>query len=366
MISDLIVIYRALGSQDESASLEEQADKVLYFKQDISINAQLSQLTLVEGLIEFTTKFSKQNIKTAVLDRKIWCFYEPEPDVWIVSSHPIMANGVYPAQNSQGLYDALQETYRAYHLLFGKIADSVDLEHFATIQKQRKRLRKAKQAIYTAQQDTDITEDVINDIFDSDKDYHSLPETLITLFEDYSQAKDTLTTSLSSTRYNIPPLRNQLSAFLNWHASFWSAAEGSFLAGIPKTINPHLTGFSKAALVHRILRVISQQIDDSLLLGTFIAHDGAVLWSDFAPHSTSSLSHLLCQLDCSHLLALKELSDDYLMGGNTSSTTGNSANMSSSSTPSMRGRVDDIEEVRRDAKARMFQDILNDRISRQV
>lgn len=379
---ELIVIDRALGSQDESASLEEQADKILYFKcpQDgVSVNQQLSMLTLVEGLIEFTTKFSNKAIETALLDRKVWCFHECEPDTWLVASFPMQAT---TPSNPKALHASLVQLYDCYRLLFGRIHDQVNMSHFDNLQKMRKKVRKAQAAIYLQSQNLDVTEDIINDVFEG-KDYSSLPAALVTLFDDYFDLKASLRNWLISPLHTLPALRDRLSAFMTWYSYYGAASDGTFLSGLPKSLNAHYSGPCRAALVHRIQRVLKHQLGD-LLLGCAVYHDGGLLWSDFDDVLTSSLSHFLQLLDVSHLLALREMSDDCLSGGLSSSSQSPSASSASISAPASAlpsssssfappaslhrsgstNRPDAIEEVRRDAKIRLLQDLLSDRLSR--
>ena len=55
-----IVLCRDLGCIDDTASEEEQYEKILYYyPEDTRIAAQLQRANLCEGLIDFSTRFSE-------------------------------------------------------------------------------------------------------------------------------------------------------------------------------------------------------------------------------------------------------------------------------------------------------------------
>ena len=58
MIDELYVFYRSIGCNDESATDEEQGEKMLYsYPPGKSLNDQLGRVMMLEGLIDFTCKF---------------------------------------------------------------------------------------------------------------------------------------------------------------------------------------------------------------------------------------------------------------------------------------------------------------------
>lgn len=242
---DLIIIHRLLGSTDESASDEEQAEKILYFRsnQELSVGQQLSMLTMIEGLIEFTTKFSKQSIQSAVLDRKIWCFYECEPETWIVASFPITpsSGSAAPAANHKSLFAYLVQFYHCYFIVSGRIQDRLDMAYLSELQGQRKRIRKRKQQIQNLAHDLRVTEDIVHDIFDDCRDTKTLPAELADLFAEHKACTLQLIEMLQDKRYTVASIRNHLAGYIIWYTSFANASDGSFISGFPKLTNP-LTG----------------------------------------------------------------------------------------------------------------------------
>mgnify|MGYP000574152564 CR=1 FL=1 len=59
MIEELYVIYRPIGCEDEASTDEEQGEKILFsYPLHQSLEQQLSRVTMLEGLIDFTSRFS--------------------------------------------------------------------------------------------------------------------------------------------------------------------------------------------------------------------------------------------------------------------------------------------------------------------
>ena len=58
-----MVVHRGMGCTDEASSDAEQAEKILYFHPtETSMNEKLTKINMLEGLIDFTSKFSTENI----------------------------------------------------------------------------------------------------------------------------------------------------------------------------------------------------------------------------------------------------------------------------------------------------------------
>eukprot|EP01038_Epipyxis_sp_PR26KG_P009333 gene9333-12576_t len=104
-IQYLIVIHRKLGCNDEAASDNEQAEKILYYyPEHISIDNQLTKINMLEGLIEFSSKFSFDPLDSVVMERVTWGFYEAEKDLWI-----IIGVGNKPWESNSDNQDGWQE-----------------------------------------------------------------------------------------------------------------------------------------------------------------------------------------------------------------------------------------------------------------
>lgn len=76
-LSCFVVFHRQLGSVDESSTNDEQREKILYYyPPDVSIDNQLSKMSMIEGLIEFTSKFSSESIDFVTMEHDTWSFCE--------------------------------------------------------------------------------------------------------------------------------------------------------------------------------------------------------------------------------------------------------------------------------------------------
>ena len=127
-LSCALVFHRKLGSEDESSTEDEQRERILfYYPPDVSISNQLNKLSMLEGLIDFSKKFSpKENIEYVDMENDIWGFLEVEPDIWIVvalKQSPIHnpTSNVLPFRqvpNGRAIVRTLQRMYQLYYTLF--------------------------------------------------------------------------------------------------------------------------------------------------------------------------------------------------------------------------------------------------------
>eukprot|EP00937_MAST-01D_sp_MAST-1D-sp2_P006291 g6291.t1 len=80
------IFSRPLGSDDEAASLEEVAEKVLFFHPpNSSLQQQLQRISLCEGMIDFTSKFSpEQPVHAVHMLEHHYTFVLCEPETWMV------------------------------------------------------------------------------------------------------------------------------------------------------------------------------------------------------------------------------------------------------------------------------------------
>ena len=89
-----MVIHRDLGVSDESATDEEQVDKVLYFYPELTpLAVRLKLINMLEGLIEFAERFSEKEdiLDTVVMENRTWTYARWEPQVYCivaVENHP--------------------------------------------------------------------------------------------------------------------------------------------------------------------------------------------------------------------------------------------------------------------------------------
>jgi hypothetical protein len=86
MLDECYVIYRPIGCEDESSTDAEQGEKLLFAYPSQSLDAQLTRVMMLEGLIDFSSKFSNEDIETTIMDKKTWSFLQAEPGLWMVCS----------------------------------------------------------------------------------------------------------------------------------------------------------------------------------------------------------------------------------------------------------------------------------------
>lgn len=85
MLKYLIVINQSLSCEDETATDDEQMLKVLYFyPYDITNIEKLTKINMLESLISFTHKFSKESIQSVVMKNITWGFYQCESSIWMI------------------------------------------------------------------------------------------------------------------------------------------------------------------------------------------------------------------------------------------------------------------------------------------
>lgn len=93
--------------------------------------------------------------------------------------------------------------------------------------------------------------------------------------------------------------------------------------------------------------------------GTMMIHDGGMLWSDFDSFFNNHMLHMVNLLDALHNVTLRDMAEDFLTRGSAASTPVTPMGRASSY------RVEDNEEMKKDLKIKMVQDLLADRLSRQ-
>lgn len=87
-LSSLCVFDQRLGSDEETATIEEQADRILYyFPPHLPLGEQLRHVGMLEGFIAFSRSLShrRSGCDAVHLNKRRYVFFEAEPDVWIVA-----------------------------------------------------------------------------------------------------------------------------------------------------------------------------------------------------------------------------------------------------------------------------------------
>jgi hypothetical protein len=156
-VQHAIIINRKMGCNDESSSDTEQAEKILYYyPEETSIDCQLTKINMLEGLIDFSSRFSTQSIDYVLMDKTMWGFLEIEPSIWffLAIDNKYLENqlNVFNNYRSNGyaILAAMRNMYKAFSFLFGSITvilegtNGFGWDIILTIQKIRKEIRKIK------------------------------------------------------------------------------------------------------------------------------------------------------------------------------------------------------------------------------
>lgn len=145
MLSSVIISHSKLSCNDESATLDEQAEKILYYyPESTSVAEQLTQIGCLESLVQFSNTFSNKsnNIDYVLLKNSIWGFLECEENLWIYINikHPSNSGSEVPSKsastsasqdafsnhalhipNGDVLIDIITKLYRMYMTFHGSI-----------------------------------------------------------------------------------------------------------------------------------------------------------------------------------------------------------------------------------------------------
>jgi len=98
MLSSIIISHSKLSCNDESATLDEQSEKILYYyPESTTISEQLTQIGCLESLVQFSNTFSDNNIDYVLLKNSTWGFLECEENLWIY------VNIRHPNNSSEGV-----------------------------------------------------------------------------------------------------------------------------------------------------------------------------------------------------------------------------------------------------------------------
>ena len=114
MLKKCVIFHRGLGSDDESATIEEGSERLLlYYSSKNTGNSssaftaeptvrheqqrQLSTVSMLESLIEFANKFSREMVQTVRMRDHTWAFFQCEPEIWMALS---VRNEAFTLSNS--------------------------------------------------------------------------------------------------------------------------------------------------------------------------------------------------------------------------------------------------------------------------
>jgi First Longin domain of INTU, CCZ1 and HPS4 len=339
-INFFIIIHRQLGCPDEAASDEEQAEKILYFyPENTSTNVQLSKINMLEGLIEFTSKFSHEPLETAVMDRLTWGFFEAEKDVWIIigiGNTPHLdaytnpegwqenigldsTNGYFNKHrvNADACILTLKRWYSHYFVMHGTIDHKLRCkvmqstpgwEKIVLVQNTRKKIRKIKQRMLQEKQDLQTLEGSTYTTEVDDNDENPVVERM-GIKESFKSIND-VQEELLKSKSELDTLEDSLQLLINVDytpnsvrlaiAKYFRFTLKSSEFTTPSLFND-FTGINWKAVTDNsffspLLRIRQavEKASHRCCTGLTLIHDGRqVLWSDLDSKSTLDLFEMV-------------------------------------------------------------------------
>ena len=343
MIRTLCVFYRPIGCADEASTDEEQGEKILYYYPEASLSKQLSRVTMLEGLIEFTAKFSKAPIETAMMENQTWAFVQCEPELWIVAAvdndsgvAEAASTSFEDSQSDRGqqqnqhhrpngmcFFDALMKMYRVFCLLRGNLVNVIrgkngsGMEHVQKVQDERKRTRKLKIKLRQEHLDlANVTRRAAEQLSPSEGegesegeqlgirgDGVSLEDTQRTVDETLAQiaaAEERLAALLDeSTTYPPRLARAMLISFFSWYLP---TNELNNPCAFHSASGVHFCPVGHPAFQYLLrVRQAAEDISRGILRGCLLLHDGGVAWSDFDDETTFTIYEFLRLCEGDHV-----------------------------------------------------------------
>ena len=276
MIFNIIVCHSKLACGDESATYEEQSEKILYFyPPNIPVSEQLATIGCLESLVTFSSKFSFDPVEYVLMKNTLWGFLECEKGLWIYMSFKISPpDGLHNFSKKHTFYqnvpsgidfkDAILKFYRFYSFFYGSV--NVNLfdcgngwNIICKVKEMRKKIRKLLN--FRAQESRDL--DYLNDQIEmaamdaekgdqedisGDKDQNE-PEKQLNIYS--SRSIQDVLDSIASINNEVNALTVELTSMLNdktyscdiarqqWQSlAQWYLQTGE-LAGSPSLFHAH-------------------------------------------------------------------------------------------------------------------------------
>jgi hypothetical protein len=265
------VVHRGMGCDDESATDEEQAEKILFYHPRLtSLNDQLNKINMIEGLIDFASKFSADPISTVVMQQYTWVFYECEKDVWLViatDSQTHEDTGGFLSSthqpNTYAMEASLRSLYEMYVSMNGSIRDSLAVstvsakgdnngttDLITVVKSLRKQIRKIHlrmrqelqdlqalvnraKAVSNANEETDISEKIEHmGIRENTKTIKQVEAEIDESNAEIAALTEKLTAALNEPSYTPVQLRHSLECFMLWYLNMGILDSHTALDGI--------------------------------------------------------------------------------------------------------------------------------------
>ena len=261
------IIHRGMGCDDESATDEEQAEKIMFFHpQSVDLNEQLSKINMVEGLIDFAEKFCVDPISTVVMQQYTWAFLECEKNVWFIIAVDSQVNTLDTSGSAslpihihqpntyamealvRNMYDMYRTTHGSIQGGLSNIDDGSGLLLIDEVKKLRKRLRKIRIRMRQEMQDLQslIDREIASShrTADTDKVEHigirANTKTVSEVQTEIDASKEeiasinvALSATLSNPQYSPTKVRHSLECFVSWYLAMGALDVQTGLATLP-------------------------------------------------------------------------------------------------------------------------------------
>ena len=323
MLTELIVLHRGLGCNDENASDSEQAEKILYYYPSNNAVDRLKRLNMLEGLLDFTSQFVRNgHIETVLMKRSTIGFLLMEENIWMIATYDntkAVSDGSDEIDSKQGVYtpnpagltDIMTRIYRLFTTFHGNISDIINkkptnLNTIEEIKQVRKSIRKLK--LREMQEDQDYNT-IRNDEGNMDADRIGIKANVKTLQELDNEREQTkaaimeqetkLLALIESPDYPLPFLNQLFSTFIPWYIACGEVIAPSLLHGMGG-INYYPVGHPTFQYLLRLRQAIyesSKKLSDKCI----IISNGFVIWSDIDDETTFLIYEYIKLHDFAHL-----------------------------------------------------------------
>ena len=325
MLTELIVLHRGLGCNDENASDSEQSEKILYYYPPNNAVDRLKRLNMLEGLLDFTSQFVRNgHIETVLMRRSTIGFLLMEENIWMIATYDNTKTvsdpsgsdeidskqGVY-TPNPAGLTDIMIRIYRLFTTFHGNISDIINkkptyLNTIEEIKQVRKRIRKLKLREMQEEQDYNT---IRNDEGNMDADRIGIKANVKTLQElenerDQTRAaimeqEMTLLALIASPDYPLPFLNQLFSTFIPWYIACGEVVAPSLFHGMGG-INYYPVGHPTFQYLLRLRQAVyesSKKLSDKCI----VISNGFVIWSDIDDETTFLIYEYIKLHEFAHL-----------------------------------------------------------------
>lgn len=304
---------------DEDATLDEQAEKILYFYSttlsSLDLKEQLSIATLAEALIALTDKFSKDPIQTVVMHKKFWTFLECEPSIWIIVAFSNNSEAILAAKSNanhltsdqvisaDALKSFLTRFYHLYYTMNGSIQSFLDansqkagMKIVDDIMLTQRKIRKIRKRIMIKESDIKKRAE------DENAFVPESTESMEDLTKELSTTQRKLSELLCHPHYTLAFLKMKLSNFIQWYLSQENINHLSIFSSSSSPLTYDFSSQSRKlnfcmTSVMRLVKAVKHSCPEGLSIQCILSYENKLLWSDCNDFLTHHLLEFFYRLD---------------------------------------------------------------------